>query len=648
MAGRSDLLNHLVALLSSLDDDAYAALANKGLLRRARKDLASGEPPAIAEEQATTITVTVGAQRVVLDETGPSQASCSCPAPGCCQHILTACLWLSEQDVAAPAPAAEGVAQETPSLETIRKWAGADDFRRALRLVQADHRSTQDDRSEFVGDLEVRLIPGSPLDAAITNAPARLKRAYIAAGALAVLAAKGVELPFETAGRGPLRLELLADLQGLLEEAVETGLNHLSRSMLARLHSLSIQCRVGGLIRVSLEAESCAKEIDWLLERHARADQARFFDRMTRLHALAESIRQQGQNAAEAYVGSVRSRYGEIGTLDLVGVGCYPWETDSGFVGLTMLFWSRTAGLYYSWSDSRPKHSLGGFTAEQRFRDASPWAGGRLLMHLARNRFVLTQARANPERRLSAHAGSKVEDATEMKVEDLPSPVEEWRELLERERPGGLLRGSPLDDLVLVKAKRWERPFFDEIEQALVIPLIDREEALLPLRLPYSHLTAGGLFHLEAHRAEPERDWLLGYYRRQPSPHLFPIRLYRIGTPNEAIDLLFQPLPRKKVTFHGRTFEKWREFVPLPQSEEAGPATMESGDPLGILLSPIADRLLQAAEGGFSGGGLTLGREVEVLRRVGLEQLGVLVARAASARDLLRAGYCLTQLQDCC
>jgi len=643
MAGRSDLLNRITSLVGALDEEALVALANKGLLRRARKDLANGDPPAIVEEKETSLLISAGGHHITLDERGPAQAQCSCPAPGCCQHILAVCLWLP---TFAPATTRD-LPTHVFTLETVQKWACADDYRRALRLVKADLlTSAKDGAVTFTGEIEVRIPAGSSLDAGITNAPPRLKRAYIAAGALAILRAQGVDLPFESVERGPLPFDLLEELQALLEEAVEMGLNHPSRSMLARLHSVAIQCRVGGLIRASLEAESCAREMEWLLERHALADQSRFFDKMTRLHALAESIRQQGPEAGEAYVGTVRSHYGEMGALDLVGVGCYPWETDSGFVGLTTLFWSPSAGLYYSWSDSRPKHARGGFTAEKRYQDTSPWAGGGLLADLVRHRFMLTQSRANPQRRLSAHAGSQVENVVNWSVNDLPSPVERWESLLTAERPGGLLRGSPLDDLVLLKPMQWGNPAFDEIEQALFIPLLDAEEAVLPLRLPYARLTAGGLFYLEALRAEPPGDWLLGYYRLRPFPHLLPIRLYRTGTASEAIDLLFQPLPKKKVTFRGFTFEKLREFVPLPQNQDESQAPMEPSDPLALLLSPVEDRLLQAAERGYAGGELGDRKELAFLRRVGLGGFADQVLQMNSARDLLRAGYCLGQLRE--
>ena len=79
MAGEQDFLSHLTALLRTLDDDAYASLANKGLLRRARKDLEGGLAVEVGEVDGSWLNVRVGECRVRFSSAGPSQATCSCP-----------------------------------------------------------------------------------------------------------------------------------------------------------------------------------------------------------------------------------------------------------------------------------------------------------------------------------------------------------------------------------------------------------------------------------------------------------------------------------------------------------------------------------------------------------------------------------------
>jgi len=440
---------------------------------------------------------------------------------------------------------------------------------------------------------------------------------------------------------------LLDDLQILIEEGVEIGLNHLSRSFQMRLSRLAVQCRVAGLIRPSLEAESCAQEVAWLLARHASANLVRLFDKLTRLYALAESIRQQGPAAGDAYVGTARSKYAGTGTLDLVGVGCYPWETESGFIGVTALFWSRSCDQYFSWSDSRPKRSAAGFVPLQRYTEAGPWPGSGMLQRLVGSRFALENGRSNAQRRLSANAGTRVVDAQPASPGDLPLPATRWAGLRERNRNRGLLRGSPLDEVVHVRPQKWGAPFFDEIAQRLLIPLEDEQGQSLLLQVPFSQLTAAAVFFLEAWKPDAARDSLIAYHRLQPMEHLFPIRLLRAGSTIEAIDVLYQPMPTKKVTFRGVVWERLRAFVPLPQADDDDVSIEpELADPLTVLLSPVDDILTAAAEANYSRHLPEARNAAEVLHKAGLNTFADLLQSIGNPGGLLKARYVYSLLME--
>ena len=106
------------AVYAAFDDVALEALANRGLVRRGRAEVAAGRvgvqeagrPTGSASEMVAesteTLTVAVGrpAVPVVLTAGGPQEARCPCPVAGVCIHVVAACLWMREA-VAAEAPA---------------------------------------------------------------------------------------------------------------------------------------------------------------------------------------------------------------------------------------------------------------------------------------------------------------------------------------------------------------------------------------------------------------------------------------------------------------------------------------------------------------------------------------------------------------
>ena len=98
----------LSRMLASWDEAALVALASKGLLRRASKDVAAGQV-ALTDRTADRARLEVDGQAVNVTADGPQAAGCSCPATGTCWHILAAVLWLQQEPDGPAAEAPDGV-----------------------------------------------------------------------------------------------------------------------------------------------------------------------------------------------------------------------------------------------------------------------------------------------------------------------------------------------------------------------------------------------------------------------------------------------------------------------------------------------------------------------------------------------------------
>src|SRR5262249_25649070 len=143
----------------------------------------------------------------------------------------------------------------------------------------------------------------------------------------------------ESEGAPRTRAEVLASCQSLLGEMVTNGLGRLSSTMQQRLSTLAISALGVNLPRLSLALRGLSDECKLTLARDAQADPGRMLSRMASTYALCASLEITGINARADLVGWHRTRYEEIGHLDLVGVAAWPWRTHSGFEGLTVLFW---------------------------------------------------------------------------------------------------------------------------------------------------------------------------------------------------------------------------------------------------------------------------------------------------------------------
>ena len=124
MTRRPDLL--------SLDDDALIVLANRGLLKRAKKDLARGEAPRIeVRDDGAVIGRFSDATATLAPEVPFRQTECTCGATRVCRHRVATVLAYQAENQGHEAPAA------LPALEIddpmLRARLGARTFAAALR-----------------------------------------------------------------------------------------------------------------------------------------------------------------------------------------------------------------------------------------------------------------------------------------------------------------------------------------------------------------------------------------------------------------------------------------------------------------------------------------------------------------------------------
>src|SRR5436309_4371946 len=140
------LESKLRRMAASLDAKVLEALASRGLLRRAQKDLDRGIEIHIAAGAESTLRLRVGEFAVTLQDSGPATATCSCPSTGVCQHILTAVLFLQQETpggvqerlpgisvAEAPVSPAQGLIAITS--EQLERWAGKASFKAGLKLA---------------------------------------------------------------------------------------------------------------------------------------------------------------------------------------------------------------------------------------------------------------------------------------------------------------------------------------------------------------------------------------------------------------------------------------------------------------------------------------------------------------------------------
>lgn len=690
---RTEDRDKLRRILASFDEAGLVALANVGLVRRARKDLEAG---GVSHEETDAALIVRGTDwAVTMPPDGPTKATDTTKATGVTRQILAATIYLrktwvgvapaapaapdgdAEKPAAVPSgpPPGEALADAVLALTTddLRKWAGKTAMRDALALMNPPPPVEVETHAGLVIRLvkhgvEARLFAGSGTKPAEllcgvkTTAPKAHHERWVAIAVLAFQASRGkaIERTEAVAAVGPTgspvtRKQVLEGARELFAAMVTTGLAHLSDRTAQRLFTLSVSATAVVLPRLARLVRSIADDVQLALDRHANADTSRLFGRLCAADALARALLAAGDPPPVRLAGQPRTEYALAGDLTLVGVGAFPWQTASGYEGVTALFWDLEGKRFLTWGASRPVTTPGQFTADGSYRTETIWSCAPAEV-LCRSLVHLRAARVNPTGRLSGGKESTAEvlsQADPDRIDFGGRVFEDWAALANyaaNTYPLGLAEFRPLERVVVLKPAAWGDRVFDELRQCFCWPLADAAGRELTLTLPWNGVNESAVEFLEAVR--PTIDKLTHVVARIASD--------AHGTSVEPLSLLGSGNPRSHRVFcpgfdreliesrNAALLEKLRakygkDRVPTTMGDEDEPAEGAGGTETGGLAGRLREYeavLLATAESGVRGASADSARELfEVLRAAGLTELTNPFGSGHPAAELLRAGY---------
>lgn len=542
----SPLRSKLADILRAFDEAAFIALGNRGLLRRAHKDL-ERSPAAILEESPAELVVAIAEFRIRFDARGPAHARCDCPASGVCQHILAASLALPPLlSQGGTASVDAGSRDDAADRERLRaelldigvpeliKHAGKAGYRWAWQFI---HDLEGEDAIQLGGTRSLSIAfsrppvsfryAGGGLASLVAESDRPRIEKYRVAAVLAFRRAHGCEIaPPPEAGPTTASLDLGKDhaavggasssiealrtnvrdaTRRLLTECLQLGLSHLSPGMQERFATLAVAAQAAEYPRLALLLRRLSDHVEQLVDRAGGADEHRLLDECTLAYGLIEALERSSRAGLTpaALVGRARSRYEDQRSLELLGLGARPWRSPSGFVGLTMLFWSPKTAEFLSSTDARPE-SQRSFDPVARYRSAGPWSGlgapamttGRLLQLLAPQ--VSAAGRISGTEATSATLGEKLNAAqfrASLRIDSDWSAIASRRGVARRSL---LSEPTPMDDWCVLLPTRSGAAQFDSTRQTLTWPLFDAAERCITLEVPYSELSEAAIRRIEA------------------------------------------------------------------------------------------------------------------------------------------------------
>ncbi|HEV2863313.1 MAG TPA: hypothetical protein VGX48_20025 [Pyrinomonadaceae bacterium] len=648
MAGEGDFLRLLCARCALLEDAALEALASKGLVRRARKDLEGGIEVEVTSVSAEAVTLRVADARVEVRGEGITKAACSCPAKEACRHTIIACLWLGRRAEESgggegDGPEAGGAAEDVEKADDVRpferllnlspeeltKAAGRKVVRAAFELLACEPECAVEEQPHLLvvsfpsGGRTVRFLSGACVAGGICSCRSADVCAHRVAAALAYMRARGADLGAfriyeqetpalrESGGAPRSRAEVVAAARTLLESCVEVGISHLSPMTRGRFSTLSVSALGVDLPRLSLALRGLGEGVALALARDARADERAWLLAAARAYALCRALENGGASPGVGLTGVHRTRYEEVGALELTGVGAERWQTLSGYAGLTLHFWEQATRRWYSWSEARPG---GGFDPQARFLQEMPWAGLASPAQASESRFKLMHARRNHQGRLSGSPQTRavlLGPSEPHRLDFAQSSFRDWEALRAyavTTLACGLEERQPQRDLAVVRPHRWGARTFDEVAQVFDWQVADEGGRQLPLRLPFDKENERAVKILEGfdRQSPPVEAVLARLSVRNGELALRPVTLFGAQSPALPRLLHLSLETRAAQTPERATAEPDRSSFDddvYPEDQPSGwPGAPPAGHSLASRIEALAGELQSLAERGTASG----------------------------------------------
>ncbi|GAA4010741.1 hypothetical protein GCM10022247_36230 [Allokutzneria multivorans] len=321
--------------LLALTPEALAALANRGLVKRAAKELDTGVTPALTVADDGTVLggFPDGARVTLTIHSGLEASSCSCSAPGVCRHSIGVVLAYQRQFESAPkfTPWSPGDLDD----DLLTEHFGARTLAAARRLHRCGYpaRVRRPTATDPVASVELPsctvrfLVPGE-IGLAHTDATAAKRDELIALAVWAFRAADerglGDDAQLDVGGVADTHthttdMDLVTEL---VHDLVLDGAMHASSVLDAALARAAHDLRARALHWPAAAVEDLLDQLGAYRSRSARYRPEHFADLLTELHARRLAVTNGGASPRSRVLGTDEAAETALRRVRLTSLGC--------------------------------------------------------------------------------------------------------------------------------------------------------------------------------------------------------------------------------------------------------------------------------------------------------------------------------------
>lgn len=515
-------MDEIYQMLSQVDDDYLIGLSNKGIVKRAYKDLENAAVSIENEAEAIIASVDDVTCRLTLPI---GESTCTCPSRSMCKHIVMAVIFAKEKFAGETSDKLEVDEKPQPEkkpadftelleypLSAIKKQLGISKLKAIYEHIAMENKVSIDESSivtvgladkgmtvKLLVPVEYSTCSCHKKELCVHKGEAiiryQLSKEKITIDDVAEIIANQDEQGFDYEAAS-----LLADkIMDMLGEIISTGLARISPEHMESCERFAIMCHNLRLAEPEKKFRGLSEQLKLYFNRHASFRVERLLRDIAYLYGDMERISKMDGKALSEIAGRLRTEYVASKPLNLIGMGYRYFKSESGYEGITVYFIEENTGRFYTYTSARPMYYEKKRTTKMTEKEMAPWGLSFSMEQLAQSRIHLSKCKVNDEGRLSSsqetvaeYLGVRTFDAEGIRKNSFYdfgdmfqkkfSP--DWEKYME-------------ERLVLVYPETIEDAFFDNIRQQFFMLLKDGNGKYLKVRIAYSAEESYNIKYLE-------------------------------------------------------------------------------------------------------------------------------------------------------
>ncbi|ASJ53644.1 hypothetical protein BP422_08780 [Brevibacillus formosus] len=514
----ADFTSEFHRFIALCNEEYLIKYANKGIYNRSIKEMEKGMTVSY-EFGDDYVECALSDDSVCRLHADMNRFSCSCPSDKICKHVIIAIVYYAENHLKAGAETEEELETYKPDFSWLLQLQPSH-ISKAFTPVQLEEVLFRLDYFEEMDivetsfltmtlrtqDISVSFDSESEIGKSMCTCKAKgncLHKLEVLLRYRAMhqlqdrehLQASVTDVSYET--------DVVAEAKALIAEILGIGLAKLSQTICTRLELLAIAAHNGNLPRVEKDIRGIHGELNLFFQRHVKFSTEALLDRLSRVYlSLLALEKTDHTEAKKQLLGSFKSKYHMVPQLSLYALGANPWETRSGYKGITYYFYSLFDQRIYTYTEARPVYYEGiSFSFKDSYKGKVPWGELISMEELSHSQVILTQAKTNREQRLSSSEETRLTIVPRDNIEELDLGkvfVRDWSSGW-KDAVGDMFE-TALDSVFLLKAKKFNQVDFDQKTQQLILTIEDEQCHSLQLSISYQGEFARNIRHLEQNK----------------------------------------------------------------------------------------------------------------------------------------------------